>query len=166
MIKAEKISDLSKEELLELNKIFAKNWLAHDGLWFQSIEEKHGMDMAIDIDMDREAWRRSTVIEARRLPVQKQVLTGISKVSKNPLPHPQGYGKPLGNKGGNNLTGFFKIRYRDIGIRVVYSLALETSCMNILIISERDDNYCYNMAARLYEKYGDRVFEDIFETLE
>lgn len=65
MIKAEKISDLSKEELLELNKIFAKNWLAHDGLWFQSIEEKHGMDMAID--MDREAWRRFTVIEARRL---------------------------------------------------------------------------------------------------
>lgn len=65
MLKAEKIEDLLKEELLELNKIYAKNWLAHDGLWFQSIEEKHGMDMAID--MDREAWRRFTVIEARRL---------------------------------------------------------------------------------------------------
>lgn len=35
------------------------------GLWFQSIEEKYGIDMAID--MDREAWRRYTVIEARRL---------------------------------------------------------------------------------------------------
>lgn len=65
MLKAEKIEDLLKEELLELNKIYAKNWLAHDGLWFQSIEEKHGIDMAID--MDREAWRRFTVIEARRL---------------------------------------------------------------------------------------------------
>ncbi|OPZ86760.1 MAG: hypothetical protein BWY74_03559 [Firmicutes bacterium ADurb.Bin419] len=65
MLKAEKIEDLVKEELLELNKIYAKNWLAHDGLWFQSIEEKHGMDMAID--MDREAWRSFTVIEARRL---------------------------------------------------------------------------------------------------
>ncbi|WP_010243460.1 DUF6125 family protein [Acetivibrio cellulolyticus] len=65
MLKAERIQDLSKEELLELNKIYAKNWLAHDGLWFQSIEEKYGMDMAID--MDREAWRRFTVIEARRL---------------------------------------------------------------------------------------------------
>lgn len=53
MLKVEKIEDLSKEELLELNKIYARNWLAHDGLWFQSIEEKHGMDMAID--MDREA---------------------------------------------------------------------------------------------------------------
>ncbi|KNY25970.1 DUF6125 family protein [Pseudobacteroides cellulosolvens] len=65
MIKAEKMEDLSKDELVELNKIYAKNWLAHDGLWFQSIEDKYGMDMAID--MDREAWRRFTVIEARRL---------------------------------------------------------------------------------------------------
>lgn len=82
-------------------------------------------------------WRIKFSNEAKKSlkrynkPVQKQVLAGISKVSKNPLPHPQGYGKPLGNKGGNNLTGFFKIKYRDIGIRVVYSLALETSCMNV-----------------------------------
>jgi hypothetical protein len=65
MLEAERIDDLTKYELLELNKIYAKNWLAHDGLWFQSVEEKYGMDMAID--MDREAWRRFTVIEARRL---------------------------------------------------------------------------------------------------
>lgn len=31
----------------------------------------------------------------------KQVLTGIAKVSQNPLPQPQGYGKPLGNKQGD-----------------------------------------------------------------
>ena len=65
MINEEAIKELSKEQLMELCKIYAKNWLAHDGLWFQSIEEKHGMDMAIE--MDREAWRRFTVIEARRL---------------------------------------------------------------------------------------------------
>lgn len=65
MLKAENIGDLTKEELFELNKIYAKNWLAHDGLWFQAIENKYGMDLAID--MDREAWRRFTVIEARRL---------------------------------------------------------------------------------------------------
>lgn len=62
---AEKINDLSKEELLEMNKIYAKNWLAHDGSWFLSIEEKYGMDMAIE--MDREAWRKFTVIEAKRI---------------------------------------------------------------------------------------------------
>ena len=65
MIEANNIDELSKEELLELNKIYAKDWLAHDGLWFQSIEEKYGMDVAID--MDREAWKKFTVVEARRL---------------------------------------------------------------------------------------------------
>lgn len=40
--------------------------------------------------------------------VRKQVLAGISKVSKAPIPSPDGYGKPLGNKGGNNLTGFLR----------------------------------------------------------
>jgi hypothetical protein len=65
MLNVEKIDELSKDELIELNKIYAKNWLAHDGLWFQSIEEKYGIDMAIE--MDREAWRKFTVIEARRL---------------------------------------------------------------------------------------------------
>ena len=82
----------------------------------------------------------------------KQVLKGIAKVRKNPLPRPDGYGKPLGNKQGNNLTGFFKIKYRGIGIRVVYTLALSEIVMNIVVISERDDNYCYELAAKLYEK--------------
>ena len=30
--------------------------------------------------------------------MRKQVLAGIIKVSKAPLPSPNGYGKPLGNK--------------------------------------------------------------------
>ena len=71
MLNADRIDDLSKKDLLELNKIYAKNWLAHDGLWFQSIEEKYGIDMAIE--MDREAWRKFTVIEARRLIVFLQL---------------------------------------------------------------------------------------------
>ena len=54
--------DLSKEELLELMKLQAKNWLALDGLWFQSVERKYGMEEAIF--HDGEAWKRYTVIEA------------------------------------------------------------------------------------------------------
>ena len=55
--------------------------------------------------------------------VRKIVLKGIIKVSVNPRPQSEGgYGKPLGNKGNNNLTGLLKIKYRDIGIRVVYKL--------------------------------------------
>lgn len=94
--------------------------------------------------------------------IKKQVLAGIYKVSEAPLPSPNGYGKPLGNKNGNNLTGFIKIKYRDIGIRVVYTLVLDEMIMNIIVISARDDDYCYKLAAILYEKYGDAVFNDVF----
>ena len=34
--------------------------------------------------------------------------------------------------------------------------------MNIVVISQRDDNYCYDLAAKLYDKYGDEIFEDVF----
>ena len=61
----EKLNKLSKEELIDLLEIYAKNWLAHDGVWFQSIEQKFGMDEAIF--HDKEAWRHFTVIEAKRI---------------------------------------------------------------------------------------------------
>jgi hypothetical protein len=56
---------LSKEELIRIIVDDAKNWLAHDGLWFQAVEAAHGMEAAIEAD--REAWRRFTVIEAQRI---------------------------------------------------------------------------------------------------
>lgn len=59
------IESLDKEELFELTKNFAKNWLAHDGCWFLAIEKEHGMETAIN--MDREAWRMFTVVEAKRI---------------------------------------------------------------------------------------------------
>ena len=65
MIQAKEIEELTKEKLLILLKIYAKNWLAHDGCWFLSIEEKYGMDMAIKADT--ESWRKFTAIEAKRL---------------------------------------------------------------------------------------------------
>lgn len=65
MIDANNIDDLSTDQLKTLLTNYAKNWLAHDGCWFLSIEEAHGMDMAMD--MDREAWRKFTVVEAKRL---------------------------------------------------------------------------------------------------
>lgn len=93
--------------------------------------------------------------------IRKQVLAGIVKVSKAPLPSPEGYGKPLGNKKGNDLTGFFKIKYQGIGIRVVYTLAVDKMTMNIIVISQRDDNYCYDLTAKLYDTYGEDVFKDV-----
>ena len=57
--------DLSKEELLDFIVDEAKLWLAHDGLWFQAVERAHGMKSAIELD--REAWERFTVLEAKRI---------------------------------------------------------------------------------------------------
>ncbi|MCM1145923.1 MAG: type II toxin-antitoxin system RelE/ParE family toxin [Clostridium sp.] len=115
------------------------------------------------------AWKIRITDEARKdydkidRSVRKQVLAGILKVSQAPLPSPNGYGKPLGNKKGNDLTGFFKIKYRGIGIRVVYTLVIDKMIMNIMVISQRDDNYCYDLAAKLYDKYGDDIFNDVFD---
>jgi len=61
----EEIRNLTKEQLMELLEIYAKNWLAMDGVWFQSVEEKFGMDEAMV--HDENAWRRFTVIEAEKI---------------------------------------------------------------------------------------------------
>ncbi|HHF51182.1 MAG: hypothetical protein J7L72_09020 [Candidatus Aminicenantes bacterium] len=65
MKKIKEIKDLAKEELLDLLKDASKNWLAHDGLWFQAVEKELGMETAIELD--RRAWEKFTVIEARRI---------------------------------------------------------------------------------------------------
>lgn len=116
--------------------------------------------MGWDIRITEEAKKDYGKIEGS---IRKQVLADIIKVSKAPLPSPNGYGKPLENKNGNNLTGFFKIKYKGIGIRVIYTLAVDRMTMNIMVISQRDDNYCYDLAAKLYDKYGEDVFKDVFE---
>ena len=59
------LEGLDREQCLDLLEIYAKNWLAMDGVWFQSIESKEGMDSAMY--HDGEAWRRFTVIEAKRI---------------------------------------------------------------------------------------------------
>lgn len=59
------LQELSKEELIEIIVDDAKNWLAHDGLWFQAVEQKFGIDTAIEIDTA--AWEKFTVVEAKRI---------------------------------------------------------------------------------------------------
>lgn len=59
------LRSLDKEELVRIVMDDAKNWLAHDGLWFQAVERGHGMEAAIDAD--RAAWQRFTVVEATRI---------------------------------------------------------------------------------------------------
>ena len=73
-------------------------------------------------------WLEEAAKDMRRLgkAEQKQVLKGIAKVSENPLPSSQGgYGKPLRNANRAHLAGLCKIKFRDLGIRVVYRPVLK-----------------------------------------
>lgn len=65
MTNYETLSAYTKDELIELIAMYAKNTLALDGVWFQSVEQECGMDAAMHHDV--EAWRRFTVTEARRI---------------------------------------------------------------------------------------------------
>ena len=86
--------------------------------------------------------------------VQIQVLKGIQKVSQNPLPAEDGgYGKPLGNKSGTKLTNLLKIKFRDLGIRVVYKIMRVDGVMKIIVVSARTDDQVYKEAAKRRDKY-------------
>jgi len=56
---------LGREDLLRALEDAAKLWLAHDGLWFQAVEEAHGLQEALRLD--EKAMSRFTAIEARRI---------------------------------------------------------------------------------------------------
>ena len=86
--------------------------------------------------------------------VRIQVLKGIRKVSKNPLSVQEGgYGKPLGNKTGTNLTNLLKIKFRDLGIRVVYKAVRVDGIMKIIVVSARTDEQVYKEAGKRRRKY-------------
>ena len=59
------LAELPKEKLIGMLEDAAKNWLAHDGLWFLAVEADHGMETAIKHDAT--AWTRFTVVEAKRI---------------------------------------------------------------------------------------------------
>lgn len=59
------LENMTREQLEELIGIYCKNWLAMDGVWFQSVEKKYGMDEAMEHDVA--IWSRFTVIEAQKL---------------------------------------------------------------------------------------------------
>lgn len=56
---------LTKEDLMKLLEIFSKNILTLDGYWFLSIEDRFGLEKAIEID--KEVWGKFGISEARRI---------------------------------------------------------------------------------------------------
>lgn len=66
---------------------------------------------------------------------RKIILKAIDKTAERPLPPPDGIGKPLGNHASSKLSGYYKIKLRDLGCRVVYQLVMEGEIMRIIVIS-------------------------------
>lgn len=60
-----RIEDLDRDQLLRLLRVYAQNWLAHDGCWFLGIEEDLGQPTARKYN--NRAWERFSPAEARRL---------------------------------------------------------------------------------------------------
>ncbi len=70
----DQLKHLDRETLEAMIADFAKNWLAHDGLWFQAVEKHTDMDTAIDLD--KQAWEKFTVIEAQRIMALHKIRPG------------------------------------------------------------------------------------------
>jgi hypothetical protein len=59
------IQNMSRENLLKLVEVHAKNWLAHDGCWFLAAEEN--FDMQTAMDLDAKSWYQFAYTEAKRI---------------------------------------------------------------------------------------------------
>lgn len=82
---------------------------------------------------------------------RRLILKAIQKTALRPLPPPDGIGKPLGNHSATKLSGYYKIKLRDLGYRVVYGLVKENNIMKVIVISIRDDELVYKEAERRIE---------------
>ncbi len=70
----ERLLALPKEQLVGMLEDAAKDWLAHDGLWFLAVEGLCGMETAIRLDA--QAWVEFTAIEARRIMERQGIAPG------------------------------------------------------------------------------------------
>jgi mRNA interferase RelE/StbE len=76
--------------------------------------------------------------------IQKQVSKKIDTLSNNPY-----LGKPLGNKYGIDLTGFYKLYAAKKKYRIVYRLIGEhIEVIEIVGIGKRDKEEIYKLAAK------------------
>lgn len=60
-----RLESLPKETLIEVIKMYSRNWITVDGLWFGGVEEKYGMDAAVELDV--RMWKIGSKIEAKRI---------------------------------------------------------------------------------------------------
>lgn len=83
---------------------------------------------------------------------RKIILKAIDKAAERPLPPPEGIGKPLGNHSSSSLSGYYKIKLKKLGFRVVYKLIKQNNIMKIIVIFIRDEEEVYKEAERRINK--------------
>ncbi|MDO4804048.1 MAG: type II toxin-antitoxin system RelE/ParE family toxin [Lachnospiraceae bacterium] len=105
-------------------------------------------------------WELDYLPDARKdiknLDRSQQIIVekAIKRVKNNPLPQDEGgYGKPLGNRHGTDLTNFLKIKLRGEGIRIVYKLIRTDTKMLVVVVGVREDEEVYELAQRRRFKY-------------
>jgi len=132
--------DLSKEALVRIIIDDAKNWLAHDGLWFQALERRFGME-----------------VPARQIPIPKNSGALGNLLCKNDccLTIPVGY--PFGHSDPRRINNYSMQRHAvrtaaliaakgwirgalaELGgtygdIRSYYILCLASHCTDVLFL--------------------------------
>lgn len=105
---------------------------------------------------DNISFRDAAIKDLKKLDgsLRRIIIKQIIKVSKKPQAKSKGgYGIPLGNKSGNNLTGYLEIKLRDEGIRCIYKcVENDKACgMDVIIISIRQDEKVYREARKRIE---------------
>lgn len=77
------------------------------------------------------------------------VMKAVDKVSQNPLPLTEGgFGIPLGNKHGYDLTGCCEVKLRGQNLRIIYTLQKKELIMLNIAIDERGDFEAYRIAVK------------------
>ncbi len=60
----EELESLPKETLVKIIKMFSRNWLTLDSLWFLGVEDEYGFDAVLKIDS--KVWEALSLIETKR----------------------------------------------------------------------------------------------------
>ncbi len=59
------LDKLSKKTLIEMAKVYSRNWQSLDGNWFGLVEAEFGLEAAVRLDL--KSWEKQAVLEAQRI---------------------------------------------------------------------------------------------------
>jgi Family of unknown function (DUF6125) len=59
------LEKLPKKTLIELVKMYSRNWQSLDGNWFGLVEAEFGLETAVRLDL--KSWEKHAVLEAQRI---------------------------------------------------------------------------------------------------